>query len=148
MMKKPFTAADIAELNRLHHLLHRKMAASHWEDAYPHLKGLTTLEIGIIGALSGKPEATPTELAEALQVSKSTLTSAINRLETRGYLGREISPADRRSFRLVLAGEGKLAQGEHLASERAIYTRLLGLLDSGEETASLLALARKIAERF
>jgi DNA-binding MarR family transcriptional regulator len=145
-VKKSFDEADVAELDRIHHILHMKELQDSARDRFPRLKSLSTLEMGILGLLTGKPDAAPAEIADCLRVPRSTVTGALDRLEAKGYLGRAINPEDRRSFRLVLTEEGKLAQGEHLASEREFYLRVLGLLSSREETASFLALARKIAE--
>lgn len=145
-MKKAYTEADIAELDRLHHLYHRKMLQGASLDRYPRLKDLSDLEVSILGLLSRKPEAMPKELAEELCISRSTLTSGLNRLEARGYLERRISPDDRRSFRLFLSEEGKAAQREHLSSEQDFYARALGLLDGKEEISAFLSLIAKITE--
>jgi len=147
-MKKFFTEADIAEIDRLNHLLHRKMIQDPFENHYPRLKELSSIEISILRILTEEPEAMPTDIARSIGVSKSTLTSAINRLENRAYIKREISPKDRRSFLLTLTEEGKLTQGEHLSFERELYIRLLGLMGNKDETALFLALAAKIVEGF
>ena len=147
-MKRSFTEADIAEIDRLHHLIHRKMIQDPYENHYPRLKDLSTIEMSVLRILADDPDAMPTDIADSIGVSKSTLTSAINRLEIRAYIERKISPMDRRSFRLALTEEGKLAQGEHLSSEREFYIRLLSLLGSKDETAAFLALAAKIVEGF
>jgi DNA-binding MarR family transcriptional regulator len=147
-MKRCFTQEDIAEVDRLHHLMHRKMAKAPYESHYPRLAGLSSIEMSVLRILSDDPEAMPTGIAKEIGVSKSTLTSAINRLEARVYIERQISPADKRSFRLALTEEGKLAQGEHLSSEKEFYTKLLGLMGSKEETATFLRLAAKIVEGF
>lgn len=147
-MKACFTNADIAEADRLLHLIHRKELHSGFMDRYPRLKGLTTLEIGVLRKLADNPEAMPTGIAKDIGISKSTLTSAINRLEKHGFIERTINPADRRSFRLALTGEGLAAQKEHLDFERALYKHLLGLLDSREEVTTFLALAAKVIEGF
>ena len=147
-MKRCFTEDDIAEIDRLHHLIHQKLVQDPYESHYPRLKGLSSIEMSVLRILADDPNAMPTDIAKEISVSKSTLTSAINRLEERAYIERRISPEDKRSFRLALTGEGKLAQGEHLASERAFYTKLLGLMGSKEETAAFLRLAAKIVDGF
>jgi DNA-binding MarR family transcriptional regulator len=119
-----------------------------YENHYPRLKDLSSIEMSVLRILADDPDAMPTDIADSIGVSKSTLTSAINRLEKRAYIERKISPVDRRSFRLALSKDGKLAQGEHLSSEREFYIRLLNLMGSKEETATFLALAAKIVEGF
>ena len=147
-MSSYYTSSDIDEVDRLVHLANRKKLQYDLEDSYPRFKGMTTIEIGVLRVLAFNPEATPTEIAREIGISKSTLTSAINRLEKRGYIARTISPVDRRSFRLALTGEGAAAQNEHLAFEKAFYTRMLGLLESKEEVATFLALAAKVISGF
>jgi DNA-binding MarR family transcriptional regulator len=147
-MREYFTRSDIAEADRLLHLAHRKELAHPFGEAYPRLRDLTTVEIGILRSLAEDPELKPTEIARGMDISKSTLTSAINRLEKRGYLERRISLTDRRSFRLALSKEGLSAQEEHLAAEKAFYERLLGLLDGEDEVATFLSLMAKVIEGF
>jgi DNA-binding MarR family transcriptional regulator len=147
-MKRCFTEEDIAEVDRLHHVIHQKLVQDPYESHYPRLNGLSSIEMSVLRILADDPDAMPTDIAKEIGVSKSTLTSAINRLEERAYIGRRINPDDKRSFRLVLTEEGKLAQDEHLSSEREFYTRLLGLMGSKEETATFLRLAAKIVEGF
>src|SRR5205085_9094015 len=47
------------------------------------------------------------ELSERTGSRASTLTGILDRLENRGYLTRELDPADRRSFRLPLTEAGQ-----------------------------------------
>jgi DNA-binding MarR family transcriptional regulator len=148
-MSRYFDESDLAELDRIHHLFHMKeLQGSPRKDRYPRLKALSTLELGVLGILFGMPDTGPAGIASMLRVSRSTVTGAIDRLESKGYLERRINPEDRRSFRLALTDEGKLAQDEHVASEREFYLRLLGLMSSREETRTFIALAKKIAERL
>jgi len=49
------------------------------------------------------------ELAEDTGTRATTLTGVLDRLERRGYLTRELDPADRRSFRLTLTAPGRAA---------------------------------------
>jgi DNA-binding MarR family transcriptional regulator len=147
-MKRCFTEEDIAEVDRLHHAIHQKLVQDPYENLYPRLKDLSSIEMSILRILADAPDAMPTDIAKEIGVSKSTLTSAINRLEARAYIERRISTTDKRSFRLALTEEGKLAQGEHLSSERAFYTKLLGLMGSKEETTTFLRLAAKIVDGF
>jgi DNA-binding MarR family transcriptional regulator len=47
------------------------------------------------------------ELSDRTGSRASTLTGVLDRLENRGYLTRELDPADRRSFRLPLTEAGQ-----------------------------------------
>ena len=47
------------------------------------------------------------ELSTGTGTRSSTLTGVLDRLESRGYLSRELDPTDRRSFRLPLTEAGQ-----------------------------------------
>jgi MarR family transcriptional regulator, organic hydroperoxide resistance regulator len=68
------------------------------------------------------------QLSERTGTRASTLTGVLDRLENRGFLTRELDPADRRSFRLPLTEAGQAAAGRVLAAvadlERAALARL------------------------
>jgi DNA-binding MarR family transcriptional regulator len=147
-MPEPYNEKDIEAFSRIHHTVYYKMLHSSFEDNFPMIKGLTPLEMGVLGVLSEKPGAMLREIAQKLAVSKSTLTSVVDRLERRGYVHRAISQKDRRSFELVLTEDGKCAQQEHIACEHAMYEKIASALDTPEEIASLIALLNKVAERF
>ena len=147
-MADNYSEKDIEAISKIHHEVYYKMLHSNFEDRFPAIRGLTPLEMGVLGALSDNPGAMLREIAEKLAVAKSTLTSVVDRLERRGYIYRQISPRDRRSFELVLTEDGKRAQREHIASEHAVYRKMAGSLDSPEEVATLIRLLAKVADRF
>ena len=147
-MAANYNEKDIEAISRIHHEIYYKMLHENFEDRFPKIKGLTPLEMGVLGALSEKPGAMLREIAERLAVAKSTLTSVVDRLERRGYVHRAISPRDRRSFELILTEDGKCAQREHIASEHTIYRKMAGALDSPEEVSDLIRLLAKVADRF
>lgn len=71
--------------------------------------GLALGEV-IILSLVGYPDpVTPTELAVALGRNASTITAAIDRLETAGMIERRSHPRDRRKTILVVSEEGERA---------------------------------------
>ena len=147
-MAEPYSEKDIEALSKIHHAFYYKILHSNYEDHFPKIKGLTPLEMGVLGVLSEAPGAMLREIAQMLAVSKSTLTSVVDRLERRGYVNRAISKKDRRSFELILTEDGKAAQQEHVASEHGLYSKIVGALDSPEEVSALLTLLDKVADRF
>lgn len=147
-MPEVYSQQDIDAISRIHHKIYYKMLHSNFEDNYPMIKGLTPLEMGVLGVLSEFPNAMLKEITQRLAVPKSTLTSVIDRLERRGYINRAISKTDRRSFELLLTEDGKCAQQQHIESEQAAYKKLAGALDTREEVAELIKLLEKIAENF
>lgn len=76
--------------------------------AAEHL-GLALSDV-ILLSLIGYPEPlTPTELAAALGRNASTITAAIDRLESAGLIVRKPHPHDRRKTILAVSGEGERA---------------------------------------
>jgi DNA-binding MarR family transcriptional regulator len=73
---------------------------------------LSARDSSILVHLSGSVPVTPTELAAHLSVRGSTLSAAIRRLESLGYLLRTRIHKDRRSVALTLTPQGARAMAE------------------------------------
>jgi DNA-binding MarR family transcriptional regulator len=68
---------------------------------------LTASETNALANLAdGRPRSVR-ELSADTGTRATTLTGVLDRLERRGYLARELDPADRRSFRLRLTPSGE-----------------------------------------
>ena len=74
------------------------------------------------------------QLSERTGTRASTLTGLLDRLENRGYVSRELDPADRRSFRLPLTEAGQ-----------AVATRVLTAIADLERDALSRLSAAQIA---
>jgi DNA-binding MarR family transcriptional regulator len=85
-----------------HHTLHALSSA---------LAGLnlTSAEINALANLAERGAMNVRELSAATGTRATTLTGVLDRLESRGYLTREVDAADRRSFRLPLTDAGRAA---------------------------------------
>jgi len=70
---------------------------------------LSAAEINALANLGEGGTLNIRELSERTGTRASTLTGLLDRLENRGYLARELDPADRRSFRLPLTERGQAA---------------------------------------
>jgi DNA-binding MarR family transcriptional regulator len=71
--------------------------------------GLPASEINVRANLAdGRPRAVGA-LAAATATKPTTLTSVLDRLAHRGYIARDIDPADRRSFLVSLTPRGRAA---------------------------------------
>ena len=70
---------------------------------------LTAAEINVLANLAGRGALNVRELSAGTGTRSSTLTGVLDRLESRGYLSRELDPTDRRSFRLPLTDIGQAA---------------------------------------
>ena len=85
---------------------------------------------------------TPTELAQAVQVSKPTVSNAIDKLAGAGYVRKARSDADRRSYHLHLSQLGEALITAHAGVHRTLaQTVLQGL--SAQDAARLAALLAK-----
>lgn len=139
---------QIEEFSELWHVLIKKSNFRNVEEQFPRFSVLTTIEISIINIVSKNPDVILGEIVSVLDIPKSTLTNAIDRLEKRNYINRIISKRDRRSYGLELTEEGHLAQKEHLDFECMVYGRILNALDTEEEKQELFKILRKIVNNI
>lgn len=58
-------------------------------------------------------EPTPTALAEALKLSKPSVSAIVNRFVKEGYVRKERSTLDRRSFHIQLTEKGQAIAASH-----------------------------------
>jgi len=76
-------------------------------------ENLTPSEINALANLADGRVRSVGEVAALTGTKPTTLTSVLDRLSGRGYLSRELDPADRRSFLIHLSPEGERVS--HLA---------------------------------
>ena len=139
------------QLKKLNELWHRGihlMMSDALQAAFPNMKALSTLEIGVISNLSKDPDIRLLDIAKHLSIPKSTLTSVINRMEKKGLVERKTSESDRRSYRLVLTVKGKGVQVEHQDYEKMIGEMILSGLDDENERTEFLKKVEKILDHM
>lgn len=85
------------------------------------------------------------ELARALQVSQSTLTGILDRLERRGLAARTRGGGDRRTVQAAITNEGKRVLRETPSALQEGVRRELAKLDEWERTMMLATLQRLAA---
>lgn len=117
-------------------------------EEFPRIERLNTMEISIIRIVYDREDIILKEICNMLDIPKSTLTSAIDRLERLNYVNRTISKRDRRSYGLQLTDEGEEVKNEHLAFERKLYGYVLNALDTTDEREEFLKLFRKIVNNI
>ena len=83
-----------------HHTLHALSGVLAGEN-------LSAAEINALANLAGRSALNVRELAAETGTRATTLTGVLDRLESRGYLTRELDASDRRSFRLPLTETGQ-----------------------------------------
>ena len=91
---------------------------------------LSAAEINALANLGEGGTLNIRQLSERTGTRASTLTSLLDRLENRGYLARELDPADRRSFRLPLTAAGQAAAAQVLAAIADLERTALSRLDA------------------
>ncbi len=106
-----------------HHTLHALSAALAEEN-------LSAAEINALANLGEGGTLNVGQLSERTGTRASTLTGLLDRLENRGYLARELDPADRRSFRLPLTETGQAVAAQALAAIAALERDALSRLDA------------------
>jgi len=106
-----------------HHTLHALSAAL--ADL-----NLSAAEINALANLGEDGTLNVRQLSERTGTRASTLTGLLDRLENRGYLARELDPADRRSFRLPLTETGQAVAARALATIAALERDALSRLDA------------------
>jgi MarR family transcriptional regulator, organic hydroperoxide resistance regulator len=106
---------------------------------------LSAAEINALANLGDAGTLNVRQLSDRTGTRASTLTGLLDRLENRGYLTRELDPADRRSFRLPLTETGQAAAARVLTAiadlERATLSRL-----SAEQIAGYHAVITALQE--
>lgn len=147
-MKDKISDEEIKSLAKVWHQLivsMQKISEELWTD---RLEGASTIEISILSIIERKPDVITKEIVEILGIPNSTLTSAIDRLEKRGLLRRVISQRDRRSFRLELTDDGRIAQKEHRESEKILWEKILGSYETSGERKVLIRLLNVMAKNI
>ena len=77
--------------------------------------GVTQAEAHVLSYLAGRREATIGEIHQAFGHKRSTLTSVLDRLESRELITRDVNAQDRRSFVVALTRQGGSVAGQVLA---------------------------------
>ena len=96
-------------------------------------KDLSLTEMHTIEAI-GHGVQTMTDVADKLDITVGTLTTAINRLVIKGYVERNRSEEDRRVVEIGLTRDGRLAYKLHEAFHREMVKNMLeGLSIEGNE---------------
>jgi len=106
---------------------------------------LPAADIDVLAILADGAGRTVGALASATATRPSTLTSLLDRLTKRGYLVRELDPADRRSFLISLTPAGR-AVAEHAAAAISDLERQALATVTPEQRAGFHVLIDALAE--
>ena len=123
---------EVLELNRLWHIIGMKMKNEMYSGKYELLVGISILELSILEAIEKNPFSMMKNISDVLCLPKSTLTSAVNRLEDKGYIIRTKSQFDKRAYNLQLTKLGAKAQKEHCDIENYVFKEMMDKLNLNE----------------
>lgn len=94
---------------------------------YQSMVDLCKQDIAIISLIEHSEDITARKISMQLDVSKTTIVSAVRRLVERGYIGQIENVMDKREKRLVLTEKGKEANREHIAYEEATLDIIISM---------------------
>ena len=107
--------------------------------------GLRTVEYTVLALIASNGEASPAQLAKALNLSPSYITMALDKLAGKGLVRRETDERDRRAQRLHATRQGRAQVGQMtqalLEAERRLFSGAL----SEVEQLMLKELLHKLA---
>jgi MarR family 2-MHQ and catechol resistance regulon transcriptional repressor len=95
--------------------------------------GLNASEFGTLEALYHKGELTVQEVTDKVLIANSSMTYVLDNLAKRGYIVREKSIKDKRSFILRLTDEGKNKMDKVYPAHEANIKKVLNVLTEAEE---------------
>ena len=142
-MKGAVNDEEIKKFKELLHLIDSQDVEAK-ASASNELKGLPSVDIAVIGLVAMYPGLLVGEIAQALHVPNSTLTSALNRLEKKEIVRRVVTPRDQRAFGVQLTEKGAELHQAHAECELADLKRILAKLDTHEERELLFYLLNKM----
>lgn len=93
---------------------------------------LSASEINVLANLADGRSRSVGELATDTATKPTTLTSVLDRLVRRGYVTRDLDPADRRSFRVSLTVGGQPAAGAARAAVAALERTALAAVSEND----------------
>jgi MarR family transcriptional regulator, organic hydroperoxide resistance regulator len=106
---------------------------------------LPASEINVLANLAGHDPLTVGALAAATATRPTTLTSVLDRLVRRGYVARDVDPADRRSFLVSLTPAGQHAARTVSAAVRELERGALARV-SPAQRAGFFAVVDALSE--
>jgi MarR family transcriptional regulator, organic hydroperoxide resistance regulator len=106
---------------------------------------LPASEINVLANLAVRHPLPVGALAAATATRPTTLTSVLDRLVRRGYVVREVDPADRRSFLISLTPPGQQAAAAVSAALRGLERGALARVSQAQR-AGFFAVIRALSE--
>ena len=136
MYKKPKSAEDRL-LSLFGHLLKQAFTENPLQDS-----GISLPQLALLDWIAVNPDSNLREIADGLSLTPPTVSVAVRRLETAGYLIRESDPVDGRVLRFSLTSQGYQLYKRALTFRQKKMQLILRDL-SPLETETLLKLLEK-----
>jgi DNA-binding MarR family transcriptional regulator len=105
--------------------------------------GVTGPQRLVVKLLGQFPGMSATQLAEALNVHRSTMTGILKRLELKGFLSRRVDPRDRRRMFLGVSPKGRKLETEVGGTVEEVVSSILRAMPGQEMKA-----AQKVLEKL
>ena len=132
---------DRADLTWLLHRAAQHMRVGLDEAAQEH--GLTGARDWIVlTALAAGPRQTQLALAQSLGLDKTTMTSLLDRMESRGLITRSVDSHDRRARIPELTGDGRRVQAKVTSARDCVEAGLLSGFTADEQSQLRALLTR------
>jgi DNA-binding MarR family transcriptional regulator len=106
---------------------------------------LTASEINVLANLADGRTRSIGELGADTATKPTTLTSVLDRLVRKGYVTRELDPADRRSFRVALTADGQRVAGAARSASEDLERAALATI-SDADLVGFRAVTRALTE--
>ncbi len=106
---------------------------------------LSASDINALAILADGRSRSVGELASDTAIKPTTLTSVLDRLVRRGYVTRDLDPADRRSFLVSLTADGRRVAGAARAATADLERAALAAV-SDADLAGFRAVTRALTE--
>ncbi|MER6841099.1 MarR family winged helix-turn-helix transcriptional regulator [Streptomyces platensis] len=125
------------------HLLRRALqrATAAWQAEVPEL---TAPQYATLSVLAERPGIDQSALCQATAIDRSTMTALLDRLSSRGWLAREIDPANRRRHIVRITQEGRALLYDLEPAVTRVNQRTVDQVDK-ERAPALLPLLRDLA---
>ncbi|MEX2161058.1 MAG: MarR family transcriptional regulator [Anaerolineales bacterium] len=107
-------------------------------------KGLSLPQFGLLMCILQSPGIRLNQVAEMLGVSTPTVSVAVRKLESEGWLRRKLDPADRRAARLFLSAKARILAKQVAARRRRYVNEFMESLTPGEQEQLLSLLEKAI----
>ncbi len=106
-------------------------------------RGLRLPHFAVLTGLADFGPLAQHDLADRLGLNRSHLVGYLDEVESRGLVGRERDPGDRRRQRVTLTADGRALAAELLTTAQRSQRDFLGVL-SADERETLVELMRRV----